>query len=89
MHQAPFAKKIEASYIAKNDLLNFNPQHKRPYFNEGNLYIAPYGNNFIIELWVLRNKGITISGPAIKDLIKEISPQCVFHSNLITDFTSK
>lgn len=69
----PFAKKIEASYIAQNDLWNFNPQNKRPYFNEGKLYLAPYGNNFIIELSLLRAKGIVISGPAIKDLIKAIS----------------
>lgn len=75
LSQAPYAKKIEASYIAQSDLLNFNPKHKRPYFNEGNLYIAPYGSNFIIELWMLRNKGITLSGPAIKDFLKEISPQ--------------
>jgi hypothetical protein len=71
----PYAKKIEASYIAQNDLWNFNPKNKRPYFNEGKLYLAPYGNNFIIELLMLREKGITISGPAIKDLIKEISPE--------------
>ncbi len=73
--QALYVKKIEASYIAQNDLQNFNPENTRPYFNEGRLYLAPYGNNFIIELSILREKGITISGPHIKDLIKEISPK--------------
>ncbi|KTD83070.1 aminoglycoside adenylyltransferase domain-containing protein [Legionella waltersii] len=71
----PYVKKIEASYIAQNELLNFNPENKRPYFNEGKLYLAPYGNNFIIELSLLRNKGIAISGPDIKGMIKEVSPE--------------
>jgi len=70
-----FAKKIEASYIPKKDLLDFDPQGMRPYFNEGRYYLAHYGNNYLIELYVLREKGILISGPDIKSLIKEISPQ--------------
>ena len=73
--QAPYAKKIEASYISQNDLWDFNPENSRPYFNEGRLSLAPYGNNFIIELSVLRENGLSISGPPIKDLIKEISPE--------------
>src|ERR1700722_10555134 len=30
-----YANKIEASYIPKKDLLNFDPSGIRPYFNEG------------------------------------------------------
>lgn len=73
--QLPYAKRIEVSYIPRNDLLDFNPRNVRPYFNEGNFYLAPYGSNFIIELFMLREKGITIVGPIITDLIKEISSQ--------------
>jgi hypothetical protein len=68
-----YAKKIEASYISQSDLLDFNIENKRPYFNEGRFYLAPYGSNFKIELFLLRNKGISIAGPLIQDLIKEIS----------------
>jgi hypothetical protein len=68
-----FAKKIEASYIPMHDLLNFDPRNIRPYFNEGNFYLASYGSNFIIELYMLREKGITLAGPNIKMLVKEIS----------------
>lgn len=71
----PYANKIEASYISQQDLLNFNPESTRPYFNEGNFYLAPYGNNFLIELFILREKGITIAGQEIRDLIKELSPE--------------
>ena len=47
----------------------------RPYFNEGRYYLGHYGYNYLIELFVLREKGISIAGPDIKCLIKEISTQ--------------
>lgn len=47
----------------------------RPYFNEGCYYLGEYGNNYIIELHVLREKGISILGPDIKSLIKKTSTQ--------------
>jgi hypothetical protein len=68
-----YAKKIEASYVPKKDLLHFNPRGMRPYFNEGCYYLGEYGNNYIIELCVLREKGISILGPDIKNLIQKIS----------------
>lgn len=70
-----YAKKIEASYIPQNDILHFNPSGMRPYFNEGCYYLGEYGNNYIIELYVLREKGISILGPDIKNLIQKISTQ--------------
>ncbi|AUH70620.1 aminoglycoside adenylyltransferase domain-containing protein [Legionella sainthelensi] len=73
--QLPYAKKVEASYISQIELWDFNPEKSRPYFNEGKLYQAPYNSNFIIELFMLRNKGFAISGPPIKNLIQEISTQ--------------
>jgi len=70
-----YAQKIEVSYIPKKDLVSFYPSGMRPYFNEGRYYLATYGNNFVIELYVLRENGITIVGPDIKSLIKETSIQ--------------
>jgi len=71
----PYAKKIEISYIPKKHLLNFDPKNERPYFNEGNFYLARYGSNFIIELHLLREKGVHIVGPDIKSFIQKISPK--------------
>jgi Domain of unknown function (DUF4111)/Adenylate cyclase NT domain len=70
-----YVKKIEASYIPQQDLLDFDPNGKRPYFNEGCFYWGQYGHNFLIELHVLREKGITILGPDIKTLVKVILAQ--------------
>jgi hypothetical protein len=70
-----YAKKLEVSYIPQQDLFNFDPNDKRPYFNEGCFYLGQYGSNYLIELRLLREKGITIVGPDIKNLIKAISTQ--------------
>jgi len=70
-----FSSKIEASYVPQEDLLNFNPKATRPYFNEGYFCFGQYGSNYLIELKVLRENGITLVGPDIKNLIKEISAQ--------------
>jgi len=70
-----YAKKIEASYIPQKTLFNFDPNGLRPYFNEGSFYQGQYGSNYLIELHVLRENGITILGQDIKNLIKEISTQ--------------
>jgi hypothetical protein len=80
-----YAKKVEASYIHQKDILHFNPSGMRPYFNEGSYYLGEYGNNYIIELHVLREKGISILGPDIKSLIPKISTQdlmLAIHKNL-------
>jgi predicted nucleotidyltransferase len=74
LSKIPFAKKIEVSYLSKNDLTKFIPNNVRPYFNEGQFYLAEYGSNFLIELFLFREKGIVWYGPTIKSLIKKISP---------------
>ncbi len=73
LSQTLYAQKVEASYIPKSILINFNSKDVRPYFNEGNFYLAPYGSNFVIELYVLREQGIRVFGPDIKKLAKEIT----------------
>lgn len=75
LSQLPYSQKIEVSYIPKDDLMSFDPKAVRPYFNEGRFCLAQYGNNFIIELFMLRENGIAIMGGNLKDLIKEITTQ--------------
>jgi hypothetical protein len=68
-----YAQKIEVSYVSQNDILHFDPSGIRPYFNEGCYYLGQYGNNFLIELYILRENGIAVVGPNIKSLVKEIT----------------
>ncbi len=79
------ATKLETSYIPQKHLVNFKPTDTRPYFNDGKFQLATYGNNWLIELHLLREKGIPLSGPSVKALVPEVSNEALnnaIHKNL-------
>ena len=69
-----WAKRIECSYTPREMLPSILPPGARPYYGEGTFYAtAPYGNEWIINLYLLRAHGITVVGPAFTQLIKPIA----------------
>ncbi len=65
-----WAQRIEGSYITKDMLSNIEPPKiPRPYINGGKLYDAPYGNEWLLNLHVLYECGVTLVGPEPKKLI--------------------
>jgi len=74
-----WARRIECSYTPVKMLHNIlPPKEPRPYFNEGILYEqAPYGNEWIINLYLLYEHGISLIGPDLKTLIKLINIETV------------
>jgi len=70
-----WSKRIECSYVPLAMLTNILPPSKpRPYFGEGTFYPkAPYGNEWIINQYLLYHHGIPVWGPPYKDLVQEIS----------------
>lgn len=67
--------RVECSYISK-DMLEYilPPKSPRPYFGEGILYPETlYGNEWIINNYLLYEHGITLYGLDFKTLIKPIS----------------
>ncbi|MFH1864041.1 MAG: aminoglycoside adenylyltransferase domain-containing protein [bacterium] len=69
-----WAERIECSYVTKDMLQNtLPPKTPRPYIGEGKFYSkAPYGNEWIINLYWLYSKGKTIAGPDFKTFIKPV-----------------
>lgn len=69
------ARRIECSYIPKDMLKKIHtPKLPRPYFGEGILYPeAHYGNEWIINNYLLYKHGIALIGPEFKTLIKPIN----------------
>jgi hypothetical protein len=67
-------KRIECSYVSQHMLSSITPpQNPRPYFGEGIFYPeAPYGNEWIINQYLLYNHGIALVGPDFKTLLKPI-----------------
>lgn len=70
-----WSKRIECSYVPLNMLFNIlPPSEPRPYFGEGIFYPeAPYGNEWIINQYLLYHHGISLLGPNFKELVNEVS----------------
>jgi predicted nucleotidyltransferase len=66
--------RIECSYVPKQMLKDIlPPKLPRPYVGEGVFYPeAPYGNEWIINNYLLYKHGITLFGPDFKTLVKPI-----------------
>ena len=57
------SKKLEGSYIPKGWLKNKEPpEGVRPYINEGALHLYPYGYEWVLERFLIREKGIVVFG---------------------------
>lgn len=65
---------LDVSYVPKG-LLNSKepPVEPRPYVSGRNFYLAEYGNEWILERFVIREYGIVIYGPSPETLICPIS----------------
>lgn len=67
-------ERIECSYtpLALFDN-NHPPKEPRPYYGGGVFYFeAPYGNEWLINYYLLYHKSITLKGADFKDLVKPI-----------------
>lgn len=68
-----WAKRTESSYTPQNMLTSVNPPGSRPYYSEGIFYPqADYGNEWIINLYLLFNYGRTVYGTDFKTLVQPI-----------------
>lgn len=68
-----WAKRLESSYTPHQMLLSITPPGARPYHGEGIFYEqAPYGNEWIINLYLLYKYGIAIVGPEFSSLVSPI-----------------
>lgn len=69
-----WAKRIECSYVPTNMLSSIlPPTQPRPYYGEGKFYPkAHYGNEWIINQYLLYQHGISLIGPDFKRLIQPI-----------------
>lgn len=75
---SPWALQLEVSYIPKDALHRFDPSHNRhPHLDRGpgeKLHIMKHDADWIIQRYILRKHGITITGPDPQTLIAPISP---------------
>ncbi len=74
MHNKTWKERIECSYTPLSMFQNIlPPKLPRPYYGAGIFYPeAPYGNEWLINNYLLYKHGIALTGPDFKTLIKPI-----------------
>lgn len=92
--QVPYwAKRLEGSYIPQKWLDNIEkPSGKRPYVNAGYVALLPYGDEWLINLYVLYECGITLLGKNPKQLIQPVDIEDVREAsrkNLLEEWEPK
>lgn len=92
--QVPYwAKRLEGSYVPQEWLNNFTkPLKKRPYVNAGYVALLPYGDEWLLNLYVLYECGITLWGKTPQELIKAININDVRKAskqNLLNEWKAK
>jgi len=72
-----WAAELEGSYIPLSALRRYDPADDvYPHIDRGgaNLRVEPHGSDWVIQRHILREKGIVLAGPPLKDLIDPVSP---------------
>ena len=74
---SPWAVQLEVSYIPKDALRRFDPRNNRhPHFDRGageTLHWMPHVSDWIVQRYILRERGVVVTGPDPKTLIDPIS----------------
>jgi predicted nucleotidyltransferase len=74
---SPWANQIEASYIPQTALRRFDPANKlHPHMDRGGgevLHMMSHESDWVIQRHLLREHGIVITGPSLRDLIDPVS----------------
>ncbi len=92
--QVPYwAKRLEGSYIPQKWLSSIErPPGKRPYVNAGMVAMFPYGNEWLVNLYVLHQRGIPLVGQEPRALIPPIDIRAVREAsrqNLLEEWAPK
>ena len=85
---SPYAVQLEGSYISQHGLRSYDPEHALyPNIERGTgerLKLVQHADWWNIHRYILRERGITIAGPAPKTLIDPVSPDDLRQAMLST-----
>ncbi|MBE3119384.1 MAG: DUF4111 domain-containing protein [Candidatus Atribacteria bacterium] len=70
-----WSQKLEGAYIPKNDLRRHDPAHAPVAWLgvDGHFALEQLGSDWIIQRWILREKGIVVAGPPLRSMIDLVS----------------
>jgi predicted nucleotidyltransferase len=72
-----WSQKLEGAYIPQNDLRSHNPDNPAcPWLGvDGHFALEKLGSDWVIQRWILKEKGVVIFGPPLSRMIDPISPE--------------
>jgi predicted nucleotidyltransferase len=72
-----WAQKLEGAYLPKESLHRHDPAHPPiPWLGvDGHFAMEKLGSDWIIQRWILREKGLAVAGPPLMGLIDPVSTQ--------------
>ena len=80
-----WAAKLEGSYIPLRALRRYQPPAIHPALRtDGSFALDGHGSDWIIQRWVLRERGVALAGPPLRDLIDPVSPDDLRRATLAT-----
>jgi len=70
-----WSQKLEGAYIPIDELRRHDPAHTPvPWLGvDGHFALETLGSDWVIQRWILREKGIAVAGPPLKPMIDPIS----------------
>ena len=71
----PWSQKLEGAYIPKDVLFRHDPQHHPlPWLGvDGHFAWERLGSDWVIQRWILREKGLVVFGPPLQPLIAPVT----------------
>jgi predicted nucleotidyltransferase len=71
-----WATRLEGAYIQRQALRRYDPANaQHPWLGvDGHFAIEQLSSEWIIQRWILREKGIAVAGPPLKSMIDPVSP---------------
>jgi hypothetical protein len=74
-----WSQKLEGAYLPNQLLRRHIPAHAPiPWLGvDGHFALETLGSDWIIQRWILREKGLVVSGPPLAGLIDPVSPQAL------------
>jgi hypothetical protein len=81
-----WATRLEGAYISKEAIRSYEPEKTNCVWlgADGHLAREPLGNDWVIQSYVIREQGVTVTGPDPKTLIDPILPEDLRRAELAT-----
>jgi hypothetical protein len=70
----PWGGRLEGAYLSLAALRRYDPNHRQPFLSP-RFRVTALGADWVINRYVLREKGIVIAGPSPASLINPITPE--------------